>query len=107
MTRLLLIGFFIIANTARANDTSSIKAKIFDLCMSRFSRTIDTRKAVCDCSVKNLSLKNDQKELAFIYSVLKNKKAPKKLNDEQVMLVEYSTDVSEKCLENPKWTVNQ
>lgn len=85
----------------------ALKKKIHELCMSRFARTLDTRKAVCDCSVKNLDLKNDEKELEFIYQFLKNKKAPEKLNDEQTMLVEYSTDVSEKCVKDPTWVVNQ
>lgn len=94
-------------SAASADGTQQIKKKIHDLCMSRFSRTLDTRKATCDCSVKNLALKNNESELKFIYQVLKSKKTPKKTNDEQEMLVEYSRNVSEKCLQNPKWVVNE
>lgn len=107
--RYLLISVILFGtwNVSFADSKTQIKKDLHALCMSRFSRTLDKRKVVCDCSVKNLTQNNSDKELLFIYRVLENKKAPQKLNDEQIMLVEFSRNVSEKCLENPKWVVGQ
>ncbi len=102
---LLVATLSLLSSFASAKDKTTMQAQLHQLCMERFARTLDARKAVCDCSVRNMALKNNEKELAFIYKVLKSKSAPKKMNDEQVMLVEFSRNVSVKCVQDPKWTL--
>lgn len=99
---------FLFISISPAKQTASVTTqKIHELCMDRFPRTVDKRKIVCDCVSRNLRLKLDGKELKFVHKFLASKKEPLKMNDEQTMLIEYSNNVSEKCIENPSWVVNQ
>lgn len=90
--------------TAQAAPVVPSKAAIRRGCMKYFVIHLGRRGSVCDCVVRNLSLRTDEQDLAILAKAY-NDPNPKDIgpDDENNQLFNFDMDVKEACIKNPKW----
>ncbi len=93
-----------VAMAEKAPDRNQSKTRIMDACMKLAKQSASTKKAICECVVRNLAVKLSDTDLALIADEYEGKGG----KDETVAsaLITYDMDVAEACVADAKYNVN-